>query len=312
MLNLLKLMYPFLKPYLGYAIIATLCAFPVSAIKAYQAYFIKNVIDGIFDPAATEQYAFQLGATIIGLAVLNYPFRFFHFFGMRMVVDQATCDIRHAIYKKFQQLSAKYYGKAKQGELLSVMTNDTEVFATSFMHGLDIIREPITAILLLGVAFYHDWKLTLVIFIVLPIFIGIFSVTGKRIRRYIAKSQQDKADMTHHAAEGLIGQKIIKAFNLQNYMIRRFDGAQGNFLKHKRKSNSAEEHSHPMVETVGAFAFAVVIVAAYYRQQESGLTTGEFISPLIINLNLYFHNIGLKFLSKKAFSTKHQGHLIDH
>lgn len=278
MLNLLKLMYPFLKPYLGYAIVATLCAFPVSAIKAYQAYFIKNVIDGIFDPAATEQYAFQLGATIIGLAVLNYPFRFFHFFGMRMVVDQATCDIRHAIYKKFQQLSAKYYGKAKQGELLSVMTNDTEVFATSFMHGLDIIREPITAILLLGVAFYHDWKLTLVIFIVLPIFIGIFSVTGKRIRRYIAKSQQDKADMTHHAAEGLIGQKIIKAFNLQNYMIRRFDGAQGNFLKHKRKSNSAEEHSHPMVETVGAFAFAVVIVAAYYRQQESGLTTGEFIS----------------------------------
>jgi subfamily B ATP-binding cassette protein MsbA len=83
------------------------------------------------------------------------------------------------------------------------------------MHGLDIIREPLTAIGLLAVAFYHDWKLTLIIFVLVPFFVLIFSVTGKRIRRYIAKAQAETANMTHHAAEGLIGQKIIKAFNLQ-------------------------------------------------------------------------------------------------
>ncbi len=260
------------------AILATVCALPLAAIKAYQAYFIKNVIDGIFDPTSTEQYAFQLAGILIGLALVNYPFRFIHFFGMRMVVDRATCDIRKAIYKKFQNLSATYYSKAKQGNLLSVMINDTAIFAEAFMHGLDIIREPITAALLLSVALYHDWKLTLVIFIVLPFFLVIFSVTGKRIRRYIARSQADTADMTHHAAEGLVGQKIIKAFNLQDYMTKRFEVAQNLFLKHKKKSNSAEEHSHPLVETVGAFAFATVIVMAWYRQRDGGLTSGEFIS----------------------------------
>lgn len=259
-------------------IISTLCALPISAIKAYQAYFIKNVIDGIFKPDATEEYAYQLAAILVGLALLNYPFRYLHFYGMRMVVDRATCDIRRDIYKKFQRLSSTFYSDSKQGQLLSTMLNDTQVFASSFMHGLDIFREPITGILLLGVAFYHDWKLTLIIMVVLPFFFIIFMVTGKRIRRYISRSQADQADMTHHAAEGLSGQKIIKAFNLQGYMMNRFIASQNKFLTHKKKSNSAEEHSHPLIETVGSFAFATVIVLAFYRQQAGALTVGEFIS----------------------------------
>jgi subfamily B ATP-binding cassette protein MsbA len=278
MINLLKLMFPYIRPHLRLAIIATLCAFPIAAIKAYQAYFIKEVVDGIFDPAATEALAFKLAGIVVGMAVVNYPFRYFHFYGMRSVVDQATCNIRRAIYKKFQHLSASYYSDSKQGKLLSVMINDTAVFSESFMHGLAIIREPITAIGLLGVAFYHDWKLTLIIFALVPLFSFIFTITGKKIRKYIARAQEDTADMTHHAAEGLNGQKIIKSFNLQSYMVERFDLALNRFIKHKIKSNSAEEHSHPLVETVGAIGFATIIILAYYRSQDSGLTAGEFMS----------------------------------
>lgn len=278
MYQLLKRIYPYLKPYLGLTITATLCALPLAAIKAYQAYFVKNVIDGIFKPDATEAYVFKLAAILVGLAIINYPFRYLHFFGMRMVVDRATCDMRRDIYKKFQSLSSSFYSDAKQGQLLSTMVSDTQIFASSFMHSLDLIREPLTAILLLGVAFYHDWKLTLIIFAVVPIFIFIFIFTGKIIRRYVAHSQSDQADMTHHAAEGLTGQKIIKAFNLQNYMLRRFSFAQDKYIEHKKKSNSAEEHSHPLIETVSAVAFATVIVLAFYRKQAGALTVGEFIS----------------------------------
>lgn len=271
-------MYPFIQPYMKLAIAATLCSIPLAAIKAYQAYFVKSVIDGIFAENATEAYAIELASILVGLALINYPFRYLHFYGMRMVVDRATCDIRKAIYSKFQNLSTAYHSETKQGNLLSIMMNDTAVFAESFMHGVSIIREPLFGAALLGVALYHDWKLTLIIFAVLPFFLVIFSVTGKRIRRYTARAQADTADMTHHAAEGLIGQKIIKAFSLQKYMLQRFGSAQEQFLGHKKKSNSAEEHSHPLVETVGALAFATVIILAFYRHRDGGLTVGEFFS----------------------------------
>lgn len=277
MIEILRQMIPYIRPYLTQAIVAALCALPLAAIKAYQAYFIKNVIDGVFDPNATVEYAIQLAAILVGLALLNYPFRYLHFYGMRMVVDKATCNIRRDIYRKFQNLSNKFYANEKQGKLLSVMINDTAIFAEAFMHGLDIIREPITAILLLCVAIYHDWRLTLIICTVLPFFLVIFNITGKAIRKYVSRAQADTADMTHNATEGLTGQKIIKAFNLQKYMVERFDVAQNQFLKHKQKSNSAEEHSHPAVETIGAFAFGAIIIMAFYRSQE-GLTAGEFMS----------------------------------
>ena len=96
------MMFPFIKPYLRLAIIATLCAFPLAAIKAYQAYFIKEVIDGIFDPNATEELAYRLAAIVVGLAVVGYPFRYFHYYGMRSVVDRATCNIRRRIYQNFK------------------------------------------------------------------------------------------------------------------------------------------------------------------------------------------------------------------
>ena len=278
MIQLLKLMFPYIRPYLKIAVWAALCSIPLAAIKAYQAYFVKNVIDGVFDPQATTEYAFQLAGILIGLAIINYPLRYFHFFTMRMVVDRAICDIRQDIYRKFQHLSASYYSKAKQGNLLAVMISDTAIFAEAFSHAISVIREPLTAALLIGVALYHDWKLTLIIFAVLPLFVVIFNVTGKRIRRYVVKAQADNAEMTHHGAEGLTGQKIIKSFSLQDYMVKRFNLAQQNYLSHKRKSNSAEEHSHPSVELIAAIAFGVVIVAAYFRAQDGALTVGEFIS----------------------------------
>jgi subfamily B ATP-binding cassette protein MsbA len=105
-----------------------------------------------------------------------------------------------------------------------------------------------------------------------------FHYTGKRIRRYVGMAQQDTAEMTHTVGEALSGQKIIKSFGLQDYIISRFERIQDLFLQHRTKSNSAEEHSHPLVELIGSIAFAGVIIFAHYRISSGALTTGGFIS----------------------------------
>src|SRR5690606_22312151 len=135
----------------------------------------------------------------------------------------------------------------------------------AFKNSLEVIREPITAVALLGVAFYHDWQLTLVIFATAPFFLATFTLSGKRIRKYVVKAQADNAEMLHTVTEGLGGQKIIKAFGLQDYILSRFGHSQARFLKNRRKSNSAEERSHPLVELIGSFAFAGVIMFAHKR-----------------------------------------------
>lgn len=278
MLYVIKLMFPYIKPYWKEALFCTLLALPLSGIKAYEAYLVKDIFDKGFSPDSTFEDARNLAFILIGIGVLNYPLRFFHYFGLRQMVDKISRNIQSVIFQKFQKLPASFYARQKQGNLISMAMNDTSVFADAFKNALEVVREPFTAISLLGVAFYHDWQLTLIIFAVAPLFLVTFHYTGKRIRRYSGAAQQDRADMTHGVGEALSGQKIIKAFGLQIYVNKRFEKIQDLLIVHRTKSNSAEEHSHPLVELIGSIAFAGVIIFAHHRITSGVLTTGGFIS----------------------------------
>lgn len=271
-------MFPYLRPFWKQAVFAAVLAFPLSAIKAYEAFLVKDIFDKGFSPNSTFEDARNLALILVGLGILNYPLRYYHYFGLRQVVDKSTRRIRSAIYNKFQVLPAKYYSQQKQGTLISTIMADTAVFSEAFKNSLEVVREPITALSLLGVAFYHDWQLTLIIFATAPLFIITLHFSGKRIRKYTGKAQQDNAEMTHIVGEALGGQKIVKAFGLQEYIINRFEKFQERLLFHRRMSNSAEEISHPLVELIGSFAFAGVIVFAHHRITSGQLTTGGFIS----------------------------------
>lgn len=278
MLKVLKLMFPYIRPFWKEAVFAALLALPLAAIKAFEAYLVKDIFDKGFSPDSTSQDALILALILVGLGILNFPLRYFHYYGLRQVVDKSTRLIRLKIYKKFQLLPSGFFSKTKQGNLVSTIMNDTTVFSEAFKNSLEVIREPITALSLLGVAFYHDWQLTLIIFATAPLFMITLHFSGKRIRKYVGLAQQDNANMTHVVSEALGGQKIVKAFVLQDYVISRFEKLQELLLDHRRKSNSAEELSHPLVELIGSFAFAGVIVFAHKRIVTGELTTGGFIS----------------------------------
>ena len=278
MISVLKLMFPYLRPFWKEAVLATLLAFPLAAIKAYEAFLVKDIFDKGFAAGSSSEDARNLALLLIGLGILNFPLRYYHYFGLRQVVDKSTRLIRSKIYDKFQLLPAKYYSQQKQGNLISTIMSDTMVFSEAFKNSLEVIREPITAISLLGVAFYHDWQLTLIIFATAPLFMVTLHFSGKRIRRYVGKAQQENAEMTHIVSEALGGQKIIKAFGLRDYIVERFERTQTRFLGNRKKSNSAEEISHPLIELIGSFAFGGVIIFAHHRITSGELTTGGFIS----------------------------------
>lgn len=271
-------MFPYLRPYWKEALLATFLALPLAGIKAYEAYLVKDIFDKGFAAGSTSSDAMNLALLLIGLGILNYPLRFFHYYGLRQVVDKSTRLIRSKIFDKFQMLPVKYFSQQKQGNLISTIMGDTQVFSEAFKNSLEIIREPITGLALLGVAAYHDWQLTIIIFATAPLFILTFHFTGRRIRKYVSLAQADAGEMTHTVSEALGGQKIIKAFGLKPYIIQRFERLQDQLIANKTKSNSAEEHSHPLVELIGSFAFAGVIIFAHHRISTGALTTGGFIS----------------------------------
>jgi subfamily B ATP-binding cassette protein MsbA len=142
---------------------------------------------------------------------------------------------------------------------------------------VDLVREPAKGLVYLGLAFWSDWQMTLIILFVGPLFVAIFQISGKKIKLNQTQVQEGRAEFTHNLSEGLSSHKVTKAFNLQNFVMSRFKVSQDHYFFYSMRTSKIEEIAHPFVELIGAFAFSLVIVLAYFRIQSHAMTMGDFI-----------------------------------
>ena len=275
--KLTKQLFPYLKPYKNMAVGAFLLSFVLAALAGAQVKLIKPIFDkGLTGQASFNQFLL-LAAGLLGIGLLNFPARFYHFYWLRFVGEKINNDLRIEIFSKLQKLPTSFYNQNKQGRMLSTLLNDAEIFAQSFRAMIDIIREPVKGLVYLGVAIWSDWQLTLVIFVVGPMFIAIFQVSGKKIKANQSNVQDGRAEFTHNLSEGLSSHKVTKAFNLQQFVMDRFKRSQDYYFHFVMKTCKVEELAHPFVELVGTIAFSGVIIFAYFRIKYGGMTIGDFI-----------------------------------
>lgn len=275
--KLIRQLWPYLKPYKKMALASFMLSFVLAALLGAQVRLVKPIFDnGLSGKAELSEILFLAGA-LLGLGLLNFPARFYHFYWMRYVGERMNADLRSALFSKLQKLPTSFYNQNKQGRMLSTVLNDAEIFAQSFRAIVDVIREPTKALVYLGMAIYSDWQLTLVILIVGPLFVMIFQVSGKKIKMNQSEVQEGRAELTHNLSEGLSAHKVTKAFNLQDFVMKRYEKAQDYYFKFTMKTSKVEEIAHPFVELVGAVAFSLVIIFAYYRIKSEAMTVGDFI-----------------------------------
>jgi subfamily B ATP-binding cassette protein MsbA len=276
--HLVKTLWPYIKPHWKKGLGALFFALVLAGLKWAQAALVKPVFDKGLSPNGSMEETLVLAGLLMLIMVANFPARFFHFYWIRYIVDKATCEVRSKIYEKIQRLPIAYFNQNKLGILTSNLINDTQTFSGGFRASMDLVREPLYAIALLGLALYRDWALTMVIFVTAPMFLVIFGKSGKSVKKNQANVQEELGNLTHNISEGLGGQKITKAFNLQDYILQRFEGTQNKFFKSLMKTTWVEEIAHPLVEFVGGLAFAGIIVFAHYRIQTGATTPGDFVS----------------------------------
>ncbi|MBC7539784.1 MAG: ATP-binding cassette domain-containing protein [Bacteriovorax sp.] len=275
--KLINHLFPYLKPYKNKAIGAFVLALVLAALAGAQVKLIKPIFDkGLTGQATFHQFLILAGSLLV-IGLLNFPTRYYHFYWLRFVGEKINNDVRIEIFTKLQKLPTSFYNQNKQGRMLSTLLNDAEIFAQSFRAMIDLVREPIKGLVYLGVAIWSDWQLTLVIFIVGPMFVAIFQISGKKIKANQSKVQDGRAELTHNLSEGLSSHKVTKAFNLQQFVMDRFKHSQEYYFHFTMKTSKVEELAHPFVELVGTIAFSGVIVFAYFRIKYGGMTVGDFI-----------------------------------
>ncbi|KAB2844125.1 MAG: ABC transporter ATP-binding protein, partial [Melioribacteraceae bacterium] len=184
--------------------------------------FTDDIKEFIFSGTQSEvllKICFLIFFAFLGKNVFAY----FQAFFLAFVEQGVIKDLRDAAYKHLHKLPMSYFKGEKTGNLISRIVNDVYVVQTSVSTVfLNLIREPLTIIVFLGVAFSISWQLTLFSFIVLPISIFFISWIGLILRKQSTILQEKMADLTTILHETISGVKIVKAFGMENYENKKF------------------------------------------------------------------------------------------
>ena len=169
-------------------------------------------------------------------------------------------DIRREMYDKIVTLPIGFFTNDRKGDIMARMSGDVQEVKTSVMASLfSIIKYPIMIVACLGMMLVISWQLTLFVFVMLPLFGFIMGSVGKKLKEKSMKAQNKWGDILSNVEETIGGLRVVKAFNAEKMMERRF-GAQTEDLY--RINNSVLRRTtmaHPMSEFLGTTAVAVIL-----------------------------------------------------
>jgi len=230
----------------------------------------------------------QVALLLLGAYVLKGLGAYVSGYLMTWVGQRVVRDLRTRLYRHILEQSAAFFSRRTSGQLMSRITNDVAQVQQAVSETLaDLVRESLAVAGYAGWLFYIDWRLALVCLTAAPLVIYPLTRLGQRVRRMTRRSQQELEHLTHVAAEGLTGHRIVKAFGAEAREGARFSQAADRLFRTTMRVVSAVAALPPLMELVGGVA---AVLALWYGSRQVAtqqLTTGEFASFLTAAFMMY-------------------------
>ncbi|MDD3568122.1 MAG: ABC transporter ATP-binding protein [Bacteroidales bacterium] len=169
-------------------------------------------------------------------------------------------DIRNALYKKVLELPLGYYSDEKKGDIISKMTTDVHEIEVSIIRSLEMFfKEPIIIIVYLIFLISISPQLTLFVLVLLPIAGGMIGRIGKSLRKTSFKGQRKMGALLSIIEETLGGLRVIKAFNAESRMRKRFESINSFYSRLMIKMWRRRDLASPLSEFLGTVVVVMVL-----------------------------------------------------
>ncbi len=193
--------------------------------------------------------------------------------------------MRTDIFDKVSTLHIGYFSNERKGDLMSKMTNDVQEVENTIVQSLRVVfREPATIILYFAVLFFMSVKLTLFTILIIPISGAIIGGITRRLKKKAVESQQSLGRIVNILDETLGGMRVIKAFNAEWFMGRKFDEETDRYAGVNVNMARKNELASPISQFLGVTVVAGILVygGSLVLSGESNLGASDFITYIII------------------------------
>lgn len=267
----------YLKPY-WWALLLTVVGFAINAAtEIWIAKMLQYITDAINQNDRSKQAWFP--ALIIMLFFVRGVGSFLGNYFSALVSRNLVYEIRVQVFNKLLRLPSSFYLANPAGTISSKLIFDVEqVTAASTDSMKTLLRDGLTVIALIGFLLYTNWRLTLILFLVLPPILWLVNFASKRYLRLSKGIQETMGDVSHITNEVISGYHVVKNYGGQAYESQRFDDVSKKNLRQGMKVVVTNSINTPAVQLLMAMAMSVVVWLALRPSVIDSISAGEFIS----------------------------------
>lgn len=275
----------------------------IGKLKVYLEDSMNYFINTFSAQHGPEKTLMVMAGVIITLFLLKNLFNYWGMYFSTFLRNGVLKDLRNAMYKKSLELPLSFFSEKRKGDVISRITADVLEIQHSFLSILEVIvREPLTIVFTIIAMFAISVKLTLFVFIFIPIAGIIISKVGKSLKKSSTEASQEQGYFLSLIEESLQGMRIIKSFNSEPAFNARFQESTQTFYDLNNKILNRQNLSSPLSEFLGIVTIAVLLVfGGHMVLSEQTLSGASFIAYIGMAYNIL---TPAKAMSKASYSLK--------
>ncbi len=280
----------FYRPHVKLFIADMVCALVAAGISLIMPMIVRYITNVVLIENSINdaiKIIIQLAAVMLGLALLEMACNFFiaykgHIMGARM-----EYAMRNEIFEHYQKLSFNFYDNQKIGQLLSRVTNDLFEISELCHHGpedivISVIKVIGAFVILTGI----EWKLTLIVFAILPIMLIFAKLQQKKMRNAFRQNRERIADINAQIEDNLSGIRVVKSFANEEQEIEKFHQGNAAFVESKRNAYWQMAKFHSGLGFLSTMTTTVVIVAGGLMIAGEMVDVGDLLTFILYVYNL--------------------------
>lgn len=289
--SLLKRVMAYVRPYRAVFLWSVALTLLLAAIAPARPLLVGYTLD---QHILKGNYNGLLNMTILMLAllVLQTVFQYAHTLLTNKLGQSAIKDLRINVFNHITKLRLKFFDKTPIGQLITRTVSDLETIADIFSEGLiAMIGDLLQVIVIMGIMFYLDWKLTLIVLLPMPLLIMATRVFQKAIKVAFQEVRAEVSNLNTFLQEHISGISIIQYFARENQEYKKFKNINLRYRDANIRSNWYYSIFFPVVELISAMSLGLLIWYGAKSVLENPKIEPGIITSFIMFINMLFRPI---------------------
>lgn len=275
----------------------------ITELKSYGQDYLNYFVTATNANEGPQRTLLYMIVLIISLFLLKNLFNYLALYSITFLRNGVLKDLRNAIYDKVITLPISYYSEKKKGDIIARISGDVNEVKNSLLAVLElIVKEPLTILFAIIMMFAISTKLTIFVFLFIPVAGLIISRIGKSLKRKSNKVQTEQGIFLSTLEETLSGLKVIKGFNAEKRFNDKFQDSTNRFYHFSNTLLNRQNLASPTSEFLGIVTIAALL---WYGGSmvliENSLSGGAFISYMALSYQIL---TPAKAISKASYKVK--------